>query len=204
MARYMVTHSLLNSWTYLLRDNPYGADRDHMAEFLQTLKREPIAPNEAMQKGRDFEALVTAMVEGRDYPINKWEAAGRAVATAIIGAKMQFKASREVEVDGIRVFLYGRLDALKAGVVYDIKFTMGNYEAGKYIDGTQHPMYLALLPNATDFVYLISNGTNVWPEHYTREETADIIPLIRNFFQWLRTHDLMDTYMEYWKAEERG
>jgi hypothetical protein len=199
--RYMVTHSLLSSWLYTLKDNP-RSDRDHMAEFMKTLRREPIDTTEAMQKGRDFEALVTDILEGRDYPSSNWECAGRAVATAIRGAKLQVRASKTVEVDGMQVFLYGRLDALKQGIIYDIKYT-SNYDAGKYRESTQHPMYFALVPGAVAFEYLISNGTNVWPERYTRDETPDIIPTIRDFFEWLRTQGLMDTYKEHWKAEER-
>ena len=105
-----------------------------------------------------------------------------------------------MRVGNLDIFLYGRLDALKAGVVYDIKFTQ-NYEAGKYLDSTQHPMYMALVPAATDFVYLVSNGTNVWPEHYTREETPDILQTVRQFLNWLRAQGLMDTYKAHWEAK---
>lgn len=97
------------------------------------------------------------------------------------------------------LLLYGRLDVLKAGVSYDIKFS-GSYEAGKYLDSTQHPMYLEIVPEATKFTYLVSNGSAVWPETYTREETPSIIPTISNFFDWLEMRGLMELYKEKWLA----
>lgn len=200
--RYMVTHSLLNSWNYALKENPYedaSSERDPMADFMATLRREPIPVNEAMQNGNDFEALVTSILEGRGTPAHRWDEAARAVATRIKGAQLQHKASRTVRVGNMDVFLYGRLDALKAGVVYDIKFSQ-NYDIGNYYDSTQHPMYMTLVPAATDFVYLVSNGTNVWMEHYTRENTPDILVTVQQFFDWLTTMGLMDTYKEHWEA----
>jgi hypothetical protein len=201
-SRYMITHSLLSSWSYALKENPFEdatSERDPMADFMATLRREPIPTNEAMQNGIDFEALVTSILEDRETPAHKWAEAGRAVATLLRGAQLQHKASRTVRVSNLDILLYGRLDALKAGVVYDIKFTQ-NYEAGKYFDSTQHPMYLALVPSATDFTYLASNGTNVWPEHYTREETPDILITVQQFLDWLAAAGLTDTYKAHWEA----
>jgi len=202
-SRYMITHSLLNAWNYALKGNPFDdatGDRDPMADFMKTLRREPIPTNEAMQNGIDFEALVTDILEGRETPAHKWLEAGRTVATLLKGAQLQHKASRTVRVGNLDILLYGRLDALKAGVVYDTKFSQG-YDVGKYIDSTQHPMYMALVPMATDFTYLVSNGTNVWPEHYTREETPDILQIVQQFFYWLKTQGLMDTYKAHWEAK---
>ena len=151
--RFMVTHSLLNSWSYALKENPYEdmtSERDPMADFLATLRREPIPTSEAMQNGIDFEDLVTAVLKGTADPGHRWYNAASEVATLIKGAQLQHKASRTVRIAGRDVFLYGRLDALKAGIIYDIKFT-SSYDAGKYYDSTQHPMYLAIMPEAYGF-----------------------------------------------------
>ena len=66
--RYLMTHSLLSSWLYLMKENPYEdatTERDPMAEFMQTLRREPTPTTEAMQKGIDFEDLTTAILTGQ-------------------------------------------------------------------------------------------------------------------------------------------
>lgn len=200
--RFMVTHSLLNSWSYALKENPFEdqtSERDPMADFMSTLRREPITPNQAMQNGIDFEDLVTGILRGSASPGHRWYDAASNVATLIEGAQLQHRAMRTVRIGDRNIFLYGRLDALRAGVIYDIKFSQ-SYDAGKYIDNTQHPMYMALVPEAYGFTYLVSNGSNVWPEHYRRDETPDILKTIQQFFDWLDGQGLTQLYLDHWEA----
>lgn len=203
MVRYLMTHSLLSSWLYAMKGNPYEdmtTERDSYAEFLSALKREPTPTTEAMQKGIDFENLVTNITKGRGDTDNRWYAAAAEVAKIVQGGLLQFKASREVCIEGIPLLLYGRLDALKAGSVYDIKFS-GSYERGKYIESTQHPMYLEIVPEAQDFTYLVSNGSEVWKEKYRRDETPSIIPIITDFLHCLKYTGLIGIYIEHWIAK---
>ena len=55
-------------------------------------------------------------------------------------------------------------------------------------------MYLELIPEAKEFIYLVSNGKYVWTEKYTREETPSIYPIIQNFFEYLNNLNLMLVY----------
>ena len=200
---YLMTHSLLSSWLYTMKGNPYEdmtSERDYFADFMSTLNREPIPTNEAMQKGIDFEDLVTDIVMGRGDANSKWYQAASEVAGIVKGGLLQFKARKEIVVNGMPLLLYGRLDALKAGIVYDIKFS-GSYDAGKYIDSTQHPVYLELVPEAKKFTYLVSNGSYVWPETYRRDETPSIIPVIEDFLDWLEPQGLMSIYKEKWASK---
>ena len=202
MDRYLMTHSLLSSWMYVMQENPYEdmtTEKDSYAEFLAALKREPIPTTEAMQKGIDFENLVTDITLGRGDQTHSWYEAASAVARTIKGGLLQYKVSREIVVKGITLLLYGRLDALKAGTIYDIKFS-GSYDVGKYIDSTQHPTYLELVPEAKQFSYLVSNGSYVWTETYRRDETPSIIPTIEDFLDWLQLQGLMNLYKEKWLA----
>lgn len=223
VKRYLMTHSLLSSWLYVLKENPYEdatTEKDPMAEFMQTLRREPTPTTEAMQKGIDFEDLTTAILTGqqtvkwheRDFktkevrevlvPVkeHKWLEPANAVAEIIRGGQLQYRARKLIRVGTMDLVLYGRLDALKAGTVYDIKFS-GKYERGKYTDSTQHPVYLKLIPEAEAFTYLVSNGTELWTETYRREETRDIEPIIYDFLDWLYCMGLMDLYREKWLAK---
>lgn len=203
MASYLMTHSLLSSWLYAMKENPYEdatTERDTYEDFLKTLRREPTETTEAMQKGIDFEDLVTAIVNGNADVTDKWYDAAKKVADIVGGGRLQYKVSKKIEVNGIELVLYGRLDALKAGVVYDIKFS-GSYDVGKYITSTQHPTYLELIPEAETFTYLVSNGTYVWPETYRRDETPSIIPIISDFLKWLELQGLMNTYKENWSSK---
>lgn len=223
MARYMITHSLLSSWLYSMKENPYEdaeSTADPMADFLRVLRREPTETTEAMQKGILFEDLVTAIMQGNpiakalDYDYrtktkdivnyrteeHPWYEAASKVVRLIGSGLLQVPESKTVEIGCMEIFLYGRLDALSAGKIYDIKFS-GSYDRGKYIDSTQHPMYLELVPEAQSFVYIISNGTEVWTEEYRREELITPITYIASdFLEWLSAMDLMELFKEKWLA----
>ena len=71
MGRYLMTHSLLASWLYTMKENPYEdmtTERDPMGEFMQTLRRDPTPTTEAMQNGIKFEDMVTDIIDGRADP----------------------------------------------------------------------------------------------------------------------------------------
>lgn len=220
--RYLMTHSLLASWLYAMREDLHegASGRDPMEEFLLTLRRQPTPRTNAMQWGIDFEDLVTAILHHasaarysrKDYdtgdlaeewyplPEHPWYEAAQAIAHMIGGASLQYRASRPIETSGMMFLLYGRLDALRAGTIYDIKFS-GGYERGKFYGSTQHPVYLELIPEAREFVYLVSDGRNVWTERYLREETRSIFPTITDFVAWLSIQDLMGLYKERWRSK---
>lgn len=201
--RYLMTHSLLGAWLYSMKDNPYEDaenEKDSMAEFLTVLRREPTEPNMAMIKGRHFEDLITAIIEDRADPEDQWYDAAKKIADRIDGGLLQYAAKREIVVDGITFLLYGRLDALKAGEITDIKYS-GKYERGKFFESTQHPVYMELIPEAERFTYRISNGRDVWEESYRRDETRDIRPIISDFIRWLKMQELFGIYCEHWQAK---
>lgn len=200
--RYLMTHSLLTSWLYTMRENPNEdatSESDPMGEFMATLRREPTPTTEAMQNGIRFENLVTAIINGNADPGEQWYSAAEKVAHRCAGGILQYKAKKAIMVSDMELLLYGRLDCLKAGEIIDIKFSKG-YDPGKYFSSTQHPTYFELIPEADRFTYLVSNGSAVWPETYRRDEAGDIRPVIADFFDWLRAVDLMSVYQEHWKA----
>lgn len=204
MPRYLMTHSLLSSWLYCQKENPYEDQtnaRDPIQDFLTTLNREKAETAEAMRKGIDFEDLVVQIVNDVGFqPVSPtWYDAASQVANIITGSQLQHKARREITVGDKNLVLYGRLDALCAGVVYDIKFS-GSYDKGKFFTSTQHPVYMELIPEAYEFQYLVSNGTYVWTETYRRDETPSVYPIIQNFFSWLKAQGLMKIYEEKWLA----
>ena len=202
--RYLLTHSLLSSWLYSMKSSPYEdatTDRDPFAEFLQVLRREKTPTTEAMQNGIDFEDLVTAIINGRANPgESPWYDAAAKIARRCSGGILQYKAMKPVEVEGLDLLLYGRLDCLRAGEIIDIKYT-SKYDVGKFFYSTQHPMYLELIPEAEQFTYLVSNGKDVWHETYRSDEVPSIYPTIQNFLHWLDTVGLMQVYREHWQSK---
>lgn len=218
-ARYMITHSLLSSWLYALKENPFEdleTEKNPLDDFLRVLKRQPTETTKAMKDGIDFEDLVTEIIHSMsetsvsDYKTDMrydeefmqtaYFRSAEAVATVLNRALLQVKSSQQIRVHDMDILLYGRLDALKAGTIYDIKYSK-SYERGKYYDSTQHPTYFELVPEAERFVYLVSNGSDVWSEEYKRSETQSIIPIICDFIDWLTAYDLLDTFKEYWTAQ---
>lgn len=202
MDRYLMTHSLLSSWLYAMSDTPYADatnEKDPMEDFMQVLRREPTPTNEHMQKGIDFENEVTHIVNGGGNPDNGWYEAAKQVADEVRGGILQYTSKKLVHLPKRDVLLYGRLDALKSGVIYDIKYS-GSYDVGKYRTSTQHPMYMTLVPEAREFVYLVSNGKHVWREPYRREETADVMTYVEQFFGWLDSQGLDEVYRNHWLA----
>ena len=155
MERFLMTQSLLSAWAYQF-DCFEGCEDDAQAAFLRTLNREPGEVTEAMMNGRTFEDRVYRAAEGKTIRSDaKWREGALAIAEIIRGAQIQVKVSREIVVDGMTFLLYGILDALKAGVIYDVKFLSKSLSSadvyGKYLQSAQHPAYFYLVPEAREF-----------------------------------------------------
>ena len=121
------------------------------------------------------------------------------IADRVKDAQFQVAAQRTAVVEGIPFLLYGRLDALKAGVIYDIKFSR-SYQVGKYLDSPQHPMYCALVPEARRFEYLVFTGSDVCVEKYGREDSPDVLGTIRDFMRYLEASKLDKLYCQKWET----
>ena len=115
----------------------------------------------------------------------------------------QAKLYKNISVNGINYLLYDVLDWLGSGIIYDIKYKekIGNYNVGDYFDNTQHRTYFALVDDAYKFVYLISNGSRVYQEAYSRQEYTPIYQTIADFERWLKFYCLWDTYTDKWRAK---
>jgi len=206
MAKYLITQSLLSAWNYV-HSCYEGCEEDAMASFLSTLRREPTETTEAMQNGIDFENAVYAEASGQLRPPHeKWERGICEVAAFLKGAQFQVRVQREIQIGGMTFLVYGVLDALCAGTISDVKFknkSFGSLDlAGEYFDSPQHPFYFYLVPEARLFRYLVSDGTDLYIEQYTREETPDAGELIAEFVEFLNVTGLMETYKTYWTARE--
>ena len=213
--RYRITATLLNSWQYIWDCKAYVFEKedeeisyeDKLAEaqekakqaFIDYLHRKPIPDNEAMKKGREYEDFVC---KGYDEVFSPY----------VKNGAFQVKLTKDVNIDGVPITLYGILDVLKGGRIMDIK-RVGRYQYPKYKTSHQHAMYLYLAPNAIDFTYLIcddgieSNDAQKRKdahklEHYARENTEDIIKVCEEFIAWLKANDLFNVFIEKWQMKE--
>ena len=195
--KLLITQSLLGAWLYQYQ--AFDRESAHK-DFLRVLRREKSKPTQAILDGIQFENMVTASCEGSPPPEGlKWGQAVRAIADRVQGSQFQVAAQRTAVVEDIPFLLYGRLDALKAGVICDIKFSRG-YQVGKYLDSPQHPMYFALVPEAQRFEYLVFTGCDVCVEKYDREDAPDIRSTIRDFMKYLEASKLDKLYCQKWET----
>ena len=193
MAKYYITPTLLNSWQYNIKNGT-------LEDFIKVLNKEEFEPTESILKGFEYEKY---MQENFEETLN--------------GA-YQVKVSKEYG----DYLLYGIIDCLKGGIIYDYKYTK-NYEVGKFFNNHQTLMYLEMIPEAKKMVYLITNKFDkteypdlnfkdvskveyevgdIFREEYTKDmfpETIDSI--LHKFESWLKQYNLFDLYTEKWKCK---
>ena len=156
MERYHMTQTLLASYAYMF-NCAEGYEEEAQEQFLKTLNREKTEQTDAMRNGIMFENLCYDIANGTYEPVGvpaMYYGACK-VANIIKGAQIQVQVHRDITVNGVNFELCGILDALKAGVIYDVKFlnkSMGSAElAGKYLESPQHPAYLYMVQGAYEF-----------------------------------------------------
>ena len=190
-----ITPSLLSSWSWSFRREG-GFD-----DFLKTLSREPMEPNEAMKDGMLFEQMVHDAVHGLPIPADhEWYEGILDASTILRGSAEQVRGERIIEAAGHEYLLVGVADNIKAGVIYDTKLSK-RYEYGKYHGSPQHPAYFALWPEAFRFTYLIYNGHDLICETYYPFDTPNICSYIAEFRKYIDKHGLAETYIKNWGVE---
>ena len=190
----LITQSLLSSWLYT-----YKTDSGYM-DFLKALRKEPVQPTKAMLDGIRFENCLNAVLNGAEIDkTHEWYKPITELYATLKGSQQQVSASRDVTVDGIPFVLYGKLDFLKAGVIYDTKYSK-TYRVGKYLDSPQHPMYLALVPEAREFQYKICDGKYIYTETYHPDEVEPIEHTIKCFMNFLEAQGLVQEYFYNWRS----
>jgi len=194
-SRYLITQSLLSSWLWgLVLENGYE-------DFLKTLRREPIQQNKAMLEGIRFENVLNATLKGAEIGIDhEWYKPIMELYPTLAGAQQQVRLSRDLTVNGVTFVCYGVLDFLKAGTVFDTKYSK-TYSVGKYLDSPQAPMYLFLVPEAREFQYKICDGKYIYTETYRPDEVEPIERTIKHFMDFLDKQDLIKTYCDNWKSK---
>ena len=204
-----ITKTLLDSWAYMFdcREEVMEGARE---DFLTTLKREPHEPNEAQKAGLEFENLVMRIANGEqvEKPPKIYNGAVK-VADIVKGGQWQMHVETDLTVDGHDFWLHGFCDVVKAGVIYDLKFkTKGfgdsnlNLCGSSYKHSAQHSAYLKCLPEAYEFVYLVSDGEDIYTEAYNRLNTRPIEEIISEFMAWMKKEpELWRMYEERWTVE---
>lgn len=200
-----ITKTLIESWQYTF-DCAEGYEDEAMEDFLSTLKREPKEPTEAMINGTNFENQCYALANDPQAIPEKWVNGTRKVAEIIRYGQFQVPVSCDLTIAGRDIWLYGICDVVKAGTIFDVKFrnkSLGSTDVyGKYLDCSQHSIYLRALPEASRFIYLVSDGDDLYTEEYHRSNSKPVEYYVLNFLSWLQSSpELMKIYEERWAVE---
>ena len=195
MAKYYITPTLLNSWQYNIKNGT-------LEDFIKVLNKEEFEPTESILKGFEYEKYMQ-------------ENFGETLEGAY-----QVKVSKEYG----DYLLYGIIDCLKGGIIYDYKYTK-NYEVGKFFNNHQTLMYLEMVPEAKKMVYLITDKFikemplsaplnyeycgeyeykvgDIYREEYTKDMFPETInSILHKFEEWLKQYNLFDLYTEKWKCK---
>ena len=195
MDKYLVTQTLISSYGWMFKKE--GGEED----FLSTLRREHQTPTKAMTDGIVFENMVQAYCEGfPPEPTHKWEKGVKEVGEIVKGGAYQVSASRELEIDGKTFVVYGKIDFLKNGIIYDTKFST-TYHLNKYLDSPQHSFYLFMIPEAREFQYLVCDGHYVYKERYEPWQCESVEKQIREFLNYLDKQNLSEVYYTNWTSK---
>ena len=193
MAKYYITPTLLNSWQYNIKNGT-------LEDFIKVLNKEQFEPTESILKGFEYEKYMQ-----ENYEETK-------------NGSYQVKVSKEYG----DYLLYGIIDCLKGGIIYDYKYTK-NYEVGKFFNNNQTLMYLEMVPEAKKMIYLITNKFekieypdikfkdtakveyevgDIFKEEYTKDLFPETIEsVLHKFIEWLKAYNLYELYTEKWKCK---
>lgn len=208
--RYLITHSLLNAWLWYM---VYQGEDENKAyqEFKATLERKPFLDNVYMESGRNFEEDIKLYSEGlplkprfftKQERRDSYYKCVREVSGMIGAGTWGCKGYQDIIIGGQDYLIYGKTDILKGPLIIDIKFTK-NYQTGKFKNFPQHKVYFRCFPGVKKFIYLVSDGKDVFKEQYMREGTESIDSLISDFQSWLNSHKIeKEIYQTYWRAKK--
>ena len=193
--KFHLTQSLLSDWQYSF------VMEDGYERFVKSLNRVPKKQTEKMLNGVAFEGCVNSTLNGAFIPEDhKWYKPVMELAKYLHGSQQQVALKRDIIVEGVCFELFGVLDFLRAGVIYDTKFS-DSYRLNKYLHSPQHPMYFYLVPEARRFEYLSCDGKFIYKETYYPEDTEPIELTIRQFMRYLEKHNLIETFTSKWNLK---
>jgi hypothetical protein len=158
----LITPSLLNSFNWY-NNCPPGWKEKALHDLRGYLNRVPFDPNDAMKLGEEYERQVQKLSFGGyvDDPMPT----AKKMADRVAGGVWQVKIKGYITINNQRYILYGRIDVLKKGEILDIKTTQEYKGEDKYLQTTQHLIYLYNAHASKwlhdKFLYLVSDFKDI-------------------------------------------
>lgn len=206
----LITPTLLDSYNFAKTAPPSWRARAYTS-LVQKIQRTPFEANAEMKKGIDFENAVYRIC-------NRITASGtteitedlgsisfRHVLKKCVGGNFQKVIKRTLNIDGMDVLLYNKLDVYFPDKITDIKTTANFKGEYNYLKGWQHKLY-TWASGIDLFEYIVvewqsKESTIIKDVHNIPYKVRDFDTLeneitsgIQEFFQYLHNKGLYDDY----------
>lgn len=185
---YQIYPTLLDSFRWY-KANPW----DKKQELFNQINRVPFQTSDEQLRGKDFEAVVNATLDGEIIHHPYGNIVERVAIRLVNHHKQQDFISAILKVSGLRIFIYGYLDYSYSDKYVDLK-TTNKYYKDKYKHNNQHGCYTLINKlnggSATDFHYLVTDFKDVYTESYKcgDSEHQQFVHNLIEFTQFLEQH----------------
>jgi len=205
-GKLLVTATLLDSFDFASSAPPSWKARA-MMDFVSKIRREQIDFPAWVHKGEDLEAQVQAVcntAKSRD-DLKVGSDNFQKVTNACYGGTFQNKLKLTMEIDGTKCFFFGYSDVEKKDTTIDIKTCLAWKTKSKYLNKSQHLIYLMINGNAK-FEYVVVEWED---ENLPDIKSVHIIPYnspgkdilkrmiaerVTNMFGFIRQNNLWQDY----------
>ena len=173
-------------------------------DLIDMLSRTERPFPEAAKRGVEFEKMVYKHANDTDEELLKYSDKFRAVCGEVKGFQFYKKNGINVEVDGQKVYLYGKFDAINLPIIKDIK-TTESYQYQKYLSGVQHLLY-CIISRATEFHYVVCEWKaypeikNIYKESFFVKDfdalEKELFEKISQSFNIFKENDMWNLYRD--------
>ncbi len=201
----LITPTILDSYEFAKSAPPTWTSRAEQG-FLAKLRREQVEYPDWVAKGQAFEDTVYRICNAHhNSPIEKGSELFKKVCNECLGGRFQEKLSKNIHIEGQKVFLFGYCDVTFPELTIDLKTTLNYKGQSKYLNGHQHLLY-PYMRGVREFKYIVVQWTDqnaitiqaVHDIHYHAPTMGEleniIIEKISNFFDYLRKNNLWQDY----------
>jgi hypothetical protein len=182
---YSVYPTLLDAYAF----HKKFPTEEKTAEFFDKLNRKPTQITPQIQKGIDFNNLVDSYINGKGVvpPTNKLEVIASDIARIISldgPVEIQKYIEGTILVDGATVKLYGFVDYLTPGRIWELK-TTAKYRPFFLSDRWQRFFYMYCLPRVPKFTFITTDFNKHYLCEFNSSDQDKLVEGLRDFIGFI-------------------
>ena len=196
----LITASLLNSFGWYNNCPPSWRDKA-LFDLTSYLNRAPFEPNDYMKLGEQFEGQVRKLTQG--MKVADPMPTAKQMAERVSGGAWQVTCKGYMTINEQSYIFYGKIDVLKPGEILDIKTTQEFKGEDRYLQGTQHLLYLYAAHSQKwkhdTFRYLVTDFSEIHEVEFSVGDwdllTQEVYRRVTDLLGFLKAHpDLEKAY----------